>query len=107
MRTKYRLGVDAGGTFTDFVLSDATGSVLLNKSLSTPHDPTEAISAGLALIAEQVGESPEQIVSQCDLCINGTTVGLNALIQHRGAKTGLATLCLGGGNAVAMSVEAV
>jgi N-methylhydantoinase A len=94
MRTKYRLGVDAGGTFTDFVLSDATGTVLLNKSLSTPHDPTEAISAGLGLIAEQVGESPEQIVSQCDLCINGTTVGLNALIQHRGAKTGL--ICTAG-----------
>ena len=94
MRTKYRLGVDAGGTFTDFVLTDASGTVLLNKSLSTPHDPTEAISAGLALIAEDVGESPEQIVSQCDLCINGTTVGLNALIQHRGAKTGL--ICTAG-----------
>lgn len=33
--------------------------------------------------------SPQDIISQCDLCINGTTVGLNALIQHKGAKTGL------------------
>ena len=56
MRTKYRLGVDAGGTFTDFVLTDATGSVLLNKTASTPHNPTEAISTGLALIAEAVGK---------------------------------------------------
>ena len=94
MRTKYRLGVDAGGTFTDFVLTDATGPVLLNKTASTPHDPTEAISTGLALIAEEVGESPAEIISQCDLCINGTTVGLNALIQHRGAKTGL--ICTAG-----------
>lgn len=89
MRTKYRLGVDAGGTFTDFVLADASGAVLLNKSPSTPNDPTEAISAGLNLLADDVGESVADIISQCDLCINGTTVGLNALIQHRGAKTGL------------------
>lgn len=89
MRTKYRLGVDAGGTFTDFVLADASGSVLLNKAPSTPNDPTQAISAGLNLLAEEVGMTTAEIVSQCDLCINGTTVGLNALIQHRGAKTGL------------------
>ncbi|WP_416899145.1 MAG: hydantoinase/oxoprolinase family protein [Minwuia sp.] len=89
MRTRYRLGVDAGGTFTDFVLADAEGGVRLYKSPSTPHDPTEAISEGLKLIATDVGQSPKEIISQCDLCINGTTVGLNALIQHKGAKTGL------------------
>jgi len=89
MRTKYRLGVDAGGTFTDFVLADREGGVRLFKSPSTPHDPTEAISKGLGLIAEDTGMSPQDIISQCDLCINGTTVGLNALIQHKGAKTGL------------------
>ncbi|GAB5469222.1 MAG: hydantoinase/oxoprolinase family protein [Rhodospirillales bacterium] len=89
MRTKYRLGVDAGGTFTDFVLADRDGGVRLFKTPSTPHDPTEAIKAGLALIAEEIGESPDQIVPQCDLCINGTTVGLNALIQHKGARVGL------------------
>ena len=89
MRTRYRLGVDAGGTFTDFVLADAEGGVRLYKSPSTPHDPTEAISKGLGLIQEDTGLTPQDIISQCDLCINGTTVGLNALIQHKGAKTGL------------------
>lgn len=89
MRTKYRLGVDAGGTFTDFVLADTTGNVRLYKTPSTPNDPTEAIGAGLKLISEDTGLSPAEIVSQCDLCINGTTVGLNALIQHKGARTGL------------------
>lgn len=89
MRTKYRLGVDAGGTFTDFVLADRDGTVHLFKALSTPHDPTEAISNGLKLISEAVGQTAEEIISQCDLCINGTTVGLNALIQHKGAKVGL------------------
>ncbi len=89
MRTKYRLGVDAGGTFTDFVLADSSGGVRLFKTPSTPQDPTLAIKAGLAQVSEAIGESPAEIVSQCDLCINGTTVGLNALIQHKGAKVGL------------------
>ena len=94
MRTKYRLGIDAGGTFTDFVLAMDTGEVKLFKALSTPNDPTKAIENGLKLIADDLGVSASEIVSNCDLCINGTTVGLNALIQHKGAKTGL--ICTAG-----------
>jgi N-methylhydantoinase A len=94
MRTQFRLGIDAGGTFTDFVLADGEGQVRLYKALSTPADPTRAIENGLALIAEDLGLTPSAIVSGCDLCINGTTVGLNALIQHRGAKVGL--ICTAG-----------
>ncbi|MEZ5933272.1 MAG: hydantoinase/oxoprolinase family protein [Alphaproteobacteria bacterium] len=90
MRSKYRLGIDAGGTFTDFILADNEGSsTRIFKVLSTPNDPTKAIENGLALIAEETGISPHEIVSNCDLCINGTTVGLNALITHTGAKAGL------------------
>ena len=94
MRTEYRLGIDAGGTFTDFVLADKSGQVRLFKALSTPQDPTQAIRNGLGLITEELGVSAEHIISNCDLCINGTTVGLNALIQHKGAKTGL--ICTAG-----------
>ena len=94
MRSKYRLGIDAGGTFTDFVLADHTGNVRLFKVLSTPSDPTQAIKDGLHQIAEELGESEADIISQCDLCINGTTVALNALIQHKGAKVGL--ICTAG-----------
>lgn len=89
MRTRFRLGIDAGGTFTDFVLADRDGTVQLFKVLSTPSDPTQAIRNGLALISEETGISAVDIVSNSDLCINGTTVGLNALITHTGAKTGL------------------
>ncbi len=89
MRSKYRLGIDAGGTFTDFILADREGTVSLFKVLSTPDEPTLAIKNGLALIREETGVSAEQVVSNADLCINGTTVGLNALITHNGAKTGL------------------
>ncbi len=94
MRTQYRLGIDAGGTFTDFVLADKSGQVRLYKALSTPQDPTQAIRNGLQLITEDLGVPAEKIISNCDLCINGTTVGLNALIQHKGAKTGL--ICTAG-----------
>ncbi len=94
MKTDYRLGIDAGGTFTDFVLADKTGQVRLFKALSTPQDPTLAIKNGLALMTEELGVSAAEIISNCDLCINGTTVGLNALIQHKGAKTGL--ICTAG-----------
>ena len=89
MRTHYRLGIDAGGTFTDFVLADKSGNVKIYKTLSIPNDPTKAIENGLALISEDLDVSPENIVSQSDLCINGTTVGLNALIQHKGSLVGL------------------
>jgi len=95
MRTKYRLGIDAGGTFTDFVVAEKdTGQVKLFKALSTPADPTKAIENGLKLIADDLKISPAELVSNCDLCINGTTVGLNALITHRGGKTGL--ICTAG-----------
>ncbi len=95
MRTQFRLGVDAGGTFTDFVLADReAGTVDIYKTLSTPHDPTEAIKNGLQLIASEIGISEKEVISNCDLCINGTTVGLNALIQHKGAKVGL--ICTAG-----------
>ena len=94
MKSDYRLGIDAGGTFTDFVLADKAGGVRLYKALSTPQDPTLAIRNGLKLISDDLGVPAETIVSNCDLCINGTTVGLNALITHKGAKTGL--ICTAG-----------
>ncbi len=55
MKSKYRLGIDAGGTFTDFVIADRdTGDVKLFKALSTPSDPTKAIENGLKLIADDL-----------------------------------------------------
>ena len=59
MRSHYRLGIDAGGTFTDFVLADKSSSVKIYKTPSTPNDPTKAIENGLALISEDLDVSPE------------------------------------------------
>ncbi len=89
MRSQYRLGVDAGGTFTDFILAERDGRVRLFKALSTPEDGTLAIADGLAQISAALGRPVEEIVANCDLCINGTTVALNALIELKGVKVGL------------------
>lgn len=86
---KYRLGIDAGGTFTDFVLTEKSGGVHVFKSPSTPQDGTIAIRNGLQQMSDALGESIESIVQNCDLCINGTTVALNALIEKKGVKVGL------------------
>ena len=90
----YRLGVDAGGTFTDFVLAEDNGTVHLFKATSTPEDGTKAIAEGFAQIAEKTGKNMREILQATELCVNGTTVALNALIQHKGVKTGL--LCTAG-----------
>lgn len=94
MQGQYRLGVDAGGTFTDFVLADRQGNVRLFKSPSTPQDGTRAIADGLAQMADTLKQPIESIIRDCDLCINGTTVALNALIELKGVKVGL--LCTAG-----------
>src|SRR5713226_9759708 len=90
----YRLGIDTGGTFTDFWLVGEDGSWHLVKTPSTPDDPPRAIRNGLGELAAQIGVDPGLLLSQCDLWIHGTTVALNTLIQHKGARVGL--LCTKG-----------
>lgn len=90
----YRLGVDAGGTFTDFILADEKGQIHLFKATSTPEDGTKAIADGFAQISEKLGRPMREILAETELCVNGTTVALNALIQHKGVKTGL--ICTAG-----------
>ncbi len=82
---KYRIGVDTGGTFSDFVcLDEETGAITITKVPSTPDDPSRAILQGIeALIAG--GVRAEDIGFFC----HGTTVGTNALLEGKGARTGL------------------
>jgi N-methylhydantoinase A len=86
----YRLGIDIGGTFTDFILIDDKGSISLSKVVSTS-DPSKAVLSGLNLLAEGRGLSIEQLLERCSLIIHGTTVATNALIHKKFAKTGLIT----------------
>jgi N-methylhydantoinase A len=80
-----RIGVDTGGTFTDFVF-EQDGQIHLFKIPSTPSDPSLAIRQGLDRICLKI---PAQLA---DIeVVHGTTVGTNALLQRRGAKTALIT----------------
>src|SRR5579875_1191437 len=81
----YRVTVDTGGTFCDFVvLDESTGRYRIHKVPSTPDDPSRAVLEGLALIAAG-GVSPASI----RFFSHGTTVATNALLEERGARTGL------------------
>ena len=84
-RTRVRVGVDTGGTFTDFVFQAKEGWHVF-KIASTPHDPSEAITEGLRRIADLTGATLQGLE-----VIHGTTVGTNALLERRGAKTALVT----------------
>jgi N-methylhydantoinase A len=84
----WRVGVDSGGTFTDVCLfEDASGRVEVWKVSSTPDDPSRGIAEGVEQGVALVGASTDDI----GYFGHGTTVGTNALIQHRGVKTGLIT----------------
>lgn len=82
-----RIGIDVGGTFTDFVLAvPGRAAATHHKEPSTPGDPSAAIATGLSAVIAQAGISPEDVAS----ITHGTTLGLNAIIQRRGARIALA-----------------
>jgi N-methylhydantoinase A/oxoprolinase/acetone carboxylase beta subunit len=84
----YRLGCDIGGTFTDFVLlNDRSGALTINKCLTTPKDPSDAVEQGIRELAVKV----HGFVEKVDEVIHGTTLVINAIIERKGAKTGLIT----------------
>ena len=84
----YRIGVDVGGTFTDFVLSDGS-SARIFKVLSTPDDPSDAVLAGFAQMADVEGVSLDDFMGQVDRIVHGTTVTTNAVLTGNIATTGL------------------
>jgi len=84
----WRVGVDSGGTFTDVCLfDDDSGRIEVWKVSSTPDDPSRGIAQGVEEGVGRVGVTAHAI----GYFGHGTTVGTNALIQHRGVKTGLIT----------------
>jgi len=84
-KSRIRIGVDTGGTFTDFVF-EKNGSLNLFKLPSTPSDPSQAITDGLKRICNEC----EVTFNQLEV-VHGTTVGTNALLQRRGARVALVT----------------
>ncbi|MEZ0394939.1 MAG: hydantoinase/oxoprolinase family protein [Anaerolineales bacterium] len=91
MNASLRIGIDIGGTFTDFVVYDPAAQTLHTfKLLSTPHDPAEAVLDGLQRIlkAEPPPLSPQPASITV---IHGSTVATNALLERKGAAAALVT----------------
>ncbi len=85
--SEYRLGVDVGGTFTDLVLLAPDGRALTHKVLSTTANYAEGILAGVRALLAELRIAPAAIGE----VVHGTTVATNAILEHRGARTGLLT----------------
>src|SRR5579859_3032965 len=87
MARAFRAGVDIGGTFTDIVLLGDDGSRYTKKVSSTVDDYARAIVEGLAALLGEVGAAPGDVAE----LLHGTTVASNAILEHKGARTGLIT----------------
>ncbi len=88
LASRWRIGFDIGGTFTDFILYDAVdGKVRLHKRLTTPHDPSIAAMLGIQELVEMAGIGLADIAE----IVHGTTLVANAMIERRGAKLGFIT----------------
>ncbi len=86
---KYVLGVDIGGTFTDFSLVNPQGRISLWKEATTPKDRAEAIRIGVRALASQLGLSLDQFLASIDLFVHGSTIATNTVIERNGPKTAL------------------
>ena len=79
-----RIGIDIGGTFTDIVTIAADGQVSTHKIASTPQDYGNGIIAGLRTLLAVQGETVAEV-------LHGTTIGSNAILEGKGARTALIT----------------
>ena len=78
-----RIGIDVGGTFTDFVLTNPrTGEIVRYKEPSVPSDPSLSVGRGLPVLIERAGVRPGDV----ELLVHGTTLLVNAIIQRRAGE---------------------
>ncbi len=89
---QYIIGIDTGGTFTDITVLDMeTGENMRAKAPTTPHDFSVGVMDAIGEAAKLLGLSRRRLLEQTNMVKHGTTVGTNAVITHRGAKTGFLT----------------
>ncbi|MSO96219.1 MAG: hydantoinase/oxoprolinase family protein [Thermoleophilia bacterium] len=87
MSVGLRAGIDVGGTFTDVILADNRGRLVIEKVLTTPSDPSIGAKQGVAAALERFGTELDMV----QLAIHATTLVTNAIIERRGARTGMIT----------------
>src|SRR6185295_15663523 len=85
--TGTRVGIDVGGTFTDIVFLSADGTVRTRKLLSSPDDYSRTIRTGIQDMLGEAGVAPGDVQE----VMHGTTVATNAILEGKGARTGLLT----------------
>jgi N-methylhydantoinase A len=88
---KYKLGIDVGGTFTDFFLVGDDGSSAMHKTLSTPEDSSVGFITGMKELADKLRLREADFIRDIDTIVHGTTVATNALLTRGGASTALVT----------------
>ena len=89
---KFTIGIDVGGTFTDLLLiNSTTKEQIIEKTSSTPADPSIGVTNGLDRLADKLGISTRTLLENTTLIVHGTTVTTNAVLTSNGAKTGLLT----------------
>lgn len=88
----YYVGVDIGGTFTDCAVVDHRGEIIATtKSPSTPVDPSRGVAEVLSVAAQRLGLSLSELLRQSAGFVHGSTVATNAMLERKGALTGLVT----------------
>lgn len=87
----FRIGIDVGGTFTDFLLMGPGGRSAAHKELSTPADPSLAVMSGLCALAEGEAMPLARFLEGVECIVHGTTVTTNAVLTGGTARTGLIT----------------
>src|SRR3990167_8259080 len=86
-----KVGIDVGGTFTDFLVTSDGEVPRVYKVPSTPADPSIGLIAGLEEIAASMGMRITELARSIETIVHGTTVTTNAVLTGSGAKTGLLT----------------
>ena len=91
IKTGSLIGIDVGGTFTDCVLVQADGSTVVEKTFTTPEDPSKGVLDGLEKLASKTGLPINDFLAAVIRIVHGTTITTNAVLTGRGAKTGFVT----------------
>ncbi len=87
----FRISVDTGGTFTDMVVLDEAGRLHIGKALTTPDRIFDGMASALAVVADQIGLSPGDLLGRTNILLYGTTRATNAIVTRQTAQTAFLT----------------
>ena len=88
---KYKIGIDVGGTFTDFLVTDSQGTAQVHKTPTTPSQPAIGVLQGLRKIATSLDRELSDFLGRVSVIVHGTTITTNAVLTGEGAKTAFLT----------------